>query len=421
MKKDNFNIDTIKKDIQSYNSISIKDFFDLINKYNETMVLMAFKDILSNLSYSDITKKYCDVYIYFTTDLKRLDDSSFSSLCQKFGEDNVVSFLAGLPDEIKNKHRFIKSMFDSDSSSEFFDKDGDDVDIDYSLDDNYNLPSSVSFYINQIGRIPLLTTEESKELLYKIKDGDVKAKKKFIEANLRLVVSIAKRYQVAIADTSITFNDLIQEGNIGLMKAVEKFLIEKNCRFSTYATWWIKQSIIRFLADNKKIIRIPAHLIESMNLINKATRILTIELGRTPTNEEIAKYTKIPISKINDMSTISALNDFIFLDAPAKEIENDHPISETIYNPDDLTIEEQISKSDVAEKVNEAINALSFREAEVIRLRFGFYDGKSYTLEDIGVKLGVTRERVRQIEEKALRKFKSPAKKKYFKDIYYDR
>ena len=207
MKKDNFNINTIKKDIQSYNSISIKDFFDLINKYNEIMVLMAFKDILSNLSNYDITKKYCDVYIYFTTDLKRLDDSSFGSLCQKFGEDNVVSFLAGLPDEIKNKHRFIKSMFDSDSSSEFFDKDGDDVDIDYSLNDNYNLPSSVSFYINQIGRIPLLTTEESKELLSKIKDGDVKAKKKFIEANLRLVVSIAKKYQVAIADTSITFGD----------------------------------------------------------------------------------------------------------------------------------------------------------------------------------------------------------------------
>ena len=158
-----------------------------------------------------------------------------------------------------------------------------------------------------------------------------------------------------------------------------------------------------------------------MNLIKKATRSLTIELGRTPTNEEIAKYTKIPISKINDMSTISALNDFIFLDAPAKEIDNDHPISETIYNPDDLTIEEQISKSDVAEKVNEAINTLSFREAEVIRLRFGFYNGRSYTLEDVGVKLGVTRERVRQIEEKALRKLRSPAKKKYFKDIYYDR
>ena len=412
MGKEDFDINTIIKDIRSYDSVSIKDFFDLVNKYNETMVLMAFKDIFSTLSENEIIKMYLDVYLYITTDLKRFNEETFKFLCKKYGENNIISFLAELPDNIKSKNFFISSNFDIDSEELFQEKDIDYIDCG-------SLTDSVKVYLKEIGKIPLLSDEESFDLLCKIKAGDTKAKKKFIEANLRLVVSIAKKYQVAKAGTSIGFLDLIQEGNMGLMKAIDKFEIEKKCRFSTYATWWIKQTILRFLADNKKIIRIPVHLTETINTIDKATRTLVSELGREPTDDEIAQKTGFTVEKINDARMAIAVNDFVYLDSSVSD-EKDDSISEVIYNPADLTTEQKVTQNEVNKEINKVIDTLTLREAKVIRLRFGLQDGKSYTLEAIGKEIGVTRERVRQIENKALRKLRSPSKAKNIKDFYYN-
>lgn len=408
METKKIDINTIKENINNYRFVSIKDFFDLADKYSEIAVLNVFKDIFSNLSKNEIIEKYFDIYIYINTDLTKFNEKDFKEMCHKYGEERIIMFLSELPDNLKRKSIFITSMFDMLLDEEK-----------YNNDLNEYISDPVRQYLKEIGEIPLLTLEEEHDLFLKVKDGDVSAKKKFIESNLRLVVSIAKKYLTSIIGTTMTLLDLIQEGNFGLMKAVDKFEIERNYKFSTYATWWIRQSITRAIADQSRTIRIPVHMQEDINKINRVERNLTIELGREPTIEEISEKTGIKVDKIYEILITSNANDFVHLDATVAD-DTDATISEVISDSDDILPENEAVNSELRVKMEEVIKSLNWREAEVIKRRFGFADGRTHTLEEVGQMFGVTRERVRQIENKAIRKLRSPSRSKKLKDFYYN-
>jgi len=278
---------------------------------------------------------------------------------------------------------------------------------DASVNDN------VRMYLKEIGKISLLTLEEEQELSKKVAEGDEEAKNKLAESNLRLVVSIAKRY----VGRGLLFLDLIQEGNIGLMKAVEKFDHDKGYKFSTYATWWIRQAITRALADQARTIRVPVHMVETINKMARIERQMTLELNREPTEEEIAKKMGLSVEKVNEIKKIS--QDPVSLETPIGEEEDSHlgdfiP-DEIIKSPEDYATYEILK-----EEMNNVLLTLTKREEEVLCLRFGLYDGVCHTLEDVGKRFGVTRERIRQIEAKALRKLRHPSRAKKLKDFLID-
>ena len=267
----------------------------------------------------------------------------------------------------------------------------------------------VRMYLKEIGQIKLLTTEEELELADKIAQGDEQAKATLAEANLRLVVSIAKRY----VGRGMLFLDLIQEGNIGLMKAVEKFDVTKGYKFSTYATWWIRQAITRSIADQARTIRVPVHMVETINKLARIERQLTLELNREPTEEELSKKMGTSVEKIRDIYKIS--QEPVSLEIPIGEEEDSHlgdfiP-DETNMSPEDFAINELLK-----DEISEVLLTLTEREEKVIRLRFGLEDGRPRTLEEVGQLFGVTRERIRQIEAKALRKLRHPSRSKRLKD-----
>ena len=278
-----------------------------------------------------------------------------------------------------------------------------DVDIDLSVPEGVALDDPVRMYLKEIGRVPLLTAEEEVDLARRMEVGDETARHRLEEANLRLVVSIAKRY----VGRGMMFLDLIQEGNLGLLKAVEKFDYSKGYKFSTYATWWIRQAITRAIADQARTIRIPVHMVETINKYIRVSRQLLQELGRDPTPEEIAHRMGLSVARVREIMKIS--QEPVSLETPIGEEEDTH-LSDFIEDEAALDPADAASMLLLKEQISEVLTTLAPREAEVLRLRFGLVDGRSRTLEEVGQNFGVTRERIRQIEAKALRKLRHPVR-----------
>ena len=275
--------------------------------------------------------------------------------------------------------------------------------------DGVNIDDPVKIYLKEIGRVPLLSAEEEIELAQKMSEGDEASRKRLCEANLRLVVSIAKRY----VGRGMQFLDLIQEGNLGLIKAVEKFDYTKGFKFSTYATWWIRQAITRAIADQGRTIRIPVHMVETITKVIKVSNQLLHENGHEPTAEEIAKSIDMPVEKVREIIRIS--QDPVSLETPIGE-EDDSHLGDFIPDEDAPAPAEAASQAMLKEQLNEVLSTLTDREEKVLRLRFGLDDGRSRTLEEVGAQFGVTRERIRQIEAKAIRKIRHPSKSKKLRD-----
>ena len=275
----------------------------------------------------------------------------------------------------------------------------------------YNLDDPVRMYLKEIGQVPLLSPEEEQELARRVADGDQKAKNKLTEANLRLVVSIAKKY----SGRGLHILDLIQEGNTGLIRAVDKFDYTKGNKFSTYATWWIRQAITRAIADQARTIRVPVHMVEVINKATRCNRKLVQELGREPTLEEIAEELNLPIEKIIEANRTAA--DTLSLDMPVGD-EEDTTIGSFVEDDNTPGPVDATSNMLLAEALTEILGTLTDREADVLRMRFGMYDGRTHTLEEVGQIFGVTRERIRQIENKAIRKLRHPSRAKKIKDFY---
>lgn len=276
-----------------------------------------------------------------------------------------------------------------------------------------NINDPVRMYLKEIGRIPLLSAEEELALSVRVANGEEEAKNRLAESNLRLVVSIAKRY----VGRGLLFLDLIQEGNIGLMKAVDKFDYDKGYKFSTYATWWIRQAITRALADQARTIRVPVHMVETINKMARIQRQLTLELNREPSEEEIAKKMGITVEKVREVIKIS--QDPVSLETPIGE-EDDSHLGDFVKDINAMTPEEYATNEILKEEIKSVLETLQEREQEVLELRFGLIDGTSHTLEEVGKKFNVTRERIRQIEAKALRKLRHPSRAKKLKDFLTD-
>ena len=298
---------------------------------------------------------------------------------------------------------------------------GDDIDLS-GLDDEelvdpvdlaaeYNLDDPVRMYLKEIGQIKLLTAEEEVELAKRVSEGDQAAKDKLTEANLRLVVSIAKKY----SGRGLHILDLIQEGNTGLIRAVDKFDYTKGNKFSTYATWWIRQAITRAIADQARTIRVPVHMVEVINKATRCNRKLVQELGREPTVEEIAAELGLPVEKIIEANRTAA--DTLSLDTPVGD-EEDTSIGSFVEDERTPGPADATSNALLAEALKEILDTLTEREADVLRMRFGMYDGRTHTLEEVGQNFKVTRERIRQIENKAIRKLRHPSRAKKIKDFY---
>ena len=281
--------------------------------------------------------------------------------------------------------------------------------MDLSVPDGISLADPIRMYLKEIGKIPLLSTEEEIELAKRMEKGDEEARKKLAEANLRLVVSIAKRY----AGRGMQFLDLIQEGNLGLIKAVEKFDYRKGYKFSTYATWWIRQAITRAIADQARTIRIPVHMVETINRLIRTSRQMVQELGREPTPEALAKKLDMPVERVREIKKIS--QDPVSLETPIGEEEDSH-LGDFIQDDNVMVPADQATFTLLHEQLMESLETLTEREQQVLRLRFGLDDGRPRTLEEVGRVFHVTRERIRQIEAKALRKLRHPSRSKKLKD-----
>ena len=281
--------------------------------------------------------------------------------------------------------------------------------IDLSVPEGVSIEDPVRMYLKEIGKVPLLSAEEEIELAKRMSDGDEEAKKRLAEANLRLVVSIAKRY----VGRGMLFLDLIQEGNLGLIKAVEKFDYQKGFKFSTYATWWIRQAITRAIADQARTIRIPVHMVETINKLIRVSRQLLQELGREPTPEEIAEELQMPVERVREILKIS--QEPVSLETPIGEEEDSH-LGDFIQDDNVPVPAEAAAQTLLKEQLNEVLGTLTEREQKVLRLRFGMNDGRARTLEEVGKEFDVTRERIRQIEAKALRKLRHPSRSRKLKD-----
>ena len=299
---------------------------------------------------------------------------------------------------------------DDDSGEEDTGGNLEDILKDNTIAKELTINDPVRMYLKEIGKISLLSLDEETELSKRIAEGDETAKNRLAESNLRLVVSIAKRY----VGRGMLFLDLIQEGNIGLMKAVEKFDAEKGYKFSTYATWWIRQAITRAIADQARTIRVPVHMVETINKLSRYQRQLTLELNREPTDEELAKKMGMSPDKVREVIKIA--QDPVSLETPIGEEEDSHlgdfVPDESNMSPEDFTIHEMLK-----EEIGDVLLTLTEREEQVLRLRFGLDDGSPKTLEEVGQMFGVTRERIRQIEAKALRKLRHPSRSRKLKDF----
>ncbi len=317
--------------------------------------------------------------------------------------------------------QIVSAELDLDLGDDLADDLGDDIDLSGVEDEDlvdpvdlaaeYNLDDPVRMYLKEIGQVRLLSAEEEIELAQRVTEGDQEAKNKLTEANLRLVVSIAKKY----SGRGLHILDLIQEGNTGLIRAVDKFDWTKGNKFSTYATWWIRQAITRAIADQARTIRVPVHMVEVINKATRCNRKVVQELGREPTVEEIAAELNLPVEKIIEANRTAA--DTLSLDTPVGD-EEDTSIGSFVEDERTPGPADATSNAMLAEALKEILNTLTEREADVLRMRFGMYDGRTHTLEEVGQIFGVTRERIRQIENKAIRKLRHPSRSKKIKDFY---
>lgn len=321
------------------------------------------------------------------------------------------------PDQIDKLYEYLETKgidvvgaIDNDSDVVNIDEDAEEVEIDISVPEGISIDDPVRMYLKEIGKVPLLSPEEEIELAKRIRKNDSEAKKKLTEANLRLVVSIAKRY----VGRGMLFLDLIQEGNLGLIKAVEKFEYTKGFKFSTYATWWIRQAITRAIADQARTIRIPVHMVETINKLIRVSRQLLQELGRDPLPEEIAEEMGMSEDKVREIMKIA--QEPVSLETPIGEEEDSH-LGDFIPDDDAPAPAESAAFTLLKEQLMEVLDTLTPREEKVLKLRFGLEDGRARTLEEVGKEFNVTRERIRQIEAKALRKLRHPSRSKKLKDF----
>lgn len=316
-----------------------------------------------------------------------------------------------VPEQIEKIYEILESMgIEVIEDTEDFNADQlSEEDLDISVPEGISIDDPVRMYLKEIGKVPLLSAEEEMNLAKRIENDDQEAKKRLAEANLRLVVSIAKRY----VGRGMLFLDLIQEGNLGLLKAVEKFDYRKGFKFSTYATWWIRQAITRAIADQARTIRIPVHMVETINKLIRVSRQLLQELGREPSPEEVAKEMEMEVDKVREIMKIA--QEPVSLETPIGEEEDSH-LGDFIPDDDAPAPAEAAAYTMLKEQLMDVLDTLTPREEKVLRLRFGLDDGRARTLEEVGKEFKVTRERIRQIEAKALRKLRHPSRSKKLKD-----
>ena len=343
------------------------------------------------LEYQEITDTFHDM---------KLDEEQYDLIMQLL-EKSDIDILRVQEEEVPERELV---SIEGENSEE-----ADLENIDLTIPDSVNIEDPVRMYLKEIGKVPLLTADEEIELAKRMENGDEDAKKRLAEANLRLVVSIAKRY----VGRGMLFLDLIQEGNLGLIKAVEKFDYRKGFKFSTYATWWIRQAITRAIADQARTIRIPVHMVETINKLVRVSRQLLQELGREPTPEEIADKMDIPVERVREIIKIS--QEPISLETPIDEEEDSH-LGDFIQDDNVPVPAEAAAFTLLKEQLDEVLGTLTEREQKVLRLRFGLKDGRARTLEEVGKEFNVTRERIRQIEAKALRKLRHPSRSRKLKD-----
>ena len=356
----------------------------------------------NELEYKDVQDVFQDI---------PLEDEQFDKVLDML-EDSGIDVV---------KKDFVGSDLDVDTD-DLIDEDDivlteeDEVDvenIDLSVPEGVSIEDPVRMYLKEIGKVPLLSAEEEIELALRMEQGDEEAKKKLAEANLRLVVSIAKRY----VGRGMLFLDLIQEGNLGLIKAVQKFDYRKGFKFSTYATWWIRQAITRAIADQARTIRIPVHMVETINKLIRVSRQLLQELGREPTPEEIAEEMKMPVERVREILKIS--QEPVSLETPIGEEEDSH-LGDFIQDDNVPVPVDAAAYTLLREQLEEVLDTLTDREKKVLSLRFGLEDGRGRTLEEVGKEFNVTRERIRQIEAKALRKLRHPTRSRKLRDYLED-
>ena len=379
-------------------------------KFLEEGLERLLKDALKNSNEIE----YEHIKDYFS---ESLDDAAYEIIMDELSKNNidVLTIPEKEIEDIDNikEEQILLDDIDEEKAMQEMEKIEEEVidleSIDLSVPEGVGVDDPVRMYLKEIGKVPLLSTEDEIELAKRIAEGDEEAKDKLVEANLRLVVSIAKRY----AGRGMQFLDLIQEGNMGLIKAAEKFDYRKGYKFSTYATWWIRQSITRSIADQARTIRIPVHMVETINRLIRTSRQLLQELGREPQPEEIAERLKMPVEKVREIMKMA--QEPVSLETPIGEEEDSH-LGDFLKDDKTATPVDAASYMLLREQLGEVMKSLTEREKQVLILRFGLADGRARTLEEVGRVFEVTRERIRQIEAKALRKLRHPSRSKKLKD-----
>ena len=403
-------MDKIINEIKNIKVFDLKEYYELIEKYGEKNVITAFRTFLVNskndASKMRILQKYS--YAYITIDIENLviDKNSYKKLCNKYGEDNVDKYIIeyeeiGTNAKISDNISKILDFLVKDEEKKEENITDNDFNNDVIVDDYTDDP--VKQYLKEIGKIPTFSEDEEKEIFRKYNNAidekeKIKINQEIVTANLKLVVSIAKKY----VKPSYSILDVIQDGNIGLMKAIDKYDLNRGYKFSTYATWWIKQSITRALSEKSRMIRLPVHICELIRKVSAVREKIAYELGREPNDDELAKSLGISVQRLKEVTT--SINDPISLQTPVGE--DDDESIESFVSDETHSIEEDYYKIELKDLFSNVFSTLSPREQTVIKLRFGFDNDKMLTLEEVGNVLGVTRERVRQIESKVLRKLK---------------
>ena len=366
---------------------TVDERVQFLESLNKLVEMGKKKD--GKINFSDINEQFKDI---------DLDGDKTEKILDYLEQNGIIAIL---PDTDANED-IILDVDDEPTEEEL-------ENIEFSVPDGVSIEDPVRMYLKEIGKVPLLSADEEVELAKKMETGDLDARKRLAEANLRLVVSIAKRY----VGRGMLFLDLIQEGNLGLIKAVEKFDYRKGYKFSTYATWWIRQAITRAIADQARTIRIPVHMVETINKLIRVQRQLLQELGREPYPEEIAKEMNLPVDRVREIQKIS--QEPVSLETPIGEEEDSH-LGDFIQDDNVPVPAEAAAFTLLKEQLSEVLGTLTDRERKVLELRFGLDDGRARTLEEVGKEFNVTRERIRQIEAKALRKLRHPSRSRKLKD-----
>ena len=399
MKKNNINVNSILEKIKECDTITIKYFFDLMKEYDKYDVLTAFKCFFSSLTEEEMINKYFDFFLYFQIGPVFPDRITFNDLCLKYGKERISSYLSQIYNySIDTK---VSSFINDENINSNEGSNAENFDI---YDGNNEFLRDIDIYLKEIGSIPTISDSETIKLFKNYHDGDKKAKKLIIESNLRLVVSIAKNYYNGIYGFNLL--DIIQEGNIGLINAIDKFDINKGCMFSTYATYWIRQAIFNAISYSSRIIRIPTHLEEFISKMQKCERKLNIELGRMPTNEEIAYELGCSLDKVVEAKSVCYYTYIESLNVPINE-DSDTCLIDYVMDKEDYgNPEYNIFKASIHEQVMELLSKLPDRTKKIIMYRYGLIDGKKHTLKETGRVYGITDARISKIEKDSFKKLK---------------